>query len=613
LNHRPIRVLMTALAEMLPGKWTRTDDGYEVAMTDKGVFARAEWWHLFLGEREKSLALQRQAVLAAMQTKGFRRKASDPEPEEASDPAAEAESADQHDFFHSLPQALKEQIAANLEETPFYEVEHMTFSNDEEQVGTIGWLSQMPPQTQAMFKTAMQDYINNHLAGAPPAFQKYAIQAQNGLATLDPSKVYFLFQNGGFTVLATPFNGPPSASTTLDLHVPMTMNAPVLSLNQTELANVVYGGADLPPAWKQRAATLRQTGTAVSPDMKMLVYQVYGMGEAAPQAWKQLAAYQRGRVWPNLLPKLPPEDHSAWHPEISRAAQTDWLGERGGMEYVSDYYSHGGYTMPEAQKKLPVRRPLATELDEMASRRDVSWKKDADGIYLVRNNRWYRDDNLEVPQPLLRRWFGALLQARKQEAAAQAAVPVIPQTPEERLAALKQNWDWAADVYNALTPWQIRNGLALFQPEEKDLSAQNDASAAKYYEPVKHHIPQPGEIVPPGFDAYLDTVRRPPFWGLVNRVKGFPHTAQLYGSLDDAGRAALLKGNLPASALSATQLAQAVSLQPLLPQALQAFPPDAVLLRLPYSSQPTARTVFGELSLMRLEVVTPLPARPSAP
>ena len=102
---------------------------------------------LFLGEREKALALQRQAVLSAMQTKGFRRKDTDPNPEE-SDPAIDAEVANQHDFFQSLPQALKEQIAANIEESPFYEVESMRLSNDEEQFGTIGWLSQMPPQTQ---------------------------------------------------------------------------------------------------------------------------------------------------------------------------------------------------------------------------------------------------------------------------------------------------------------------------------------------------------------------------------------------------------------------------------------------------------------------------------
>ncbi len=624
LNKRPLRTLMQALAQMLPGTWTRTRHGYQLAMTKEAVSERAEWWRLFLGEREKALTLQRQAVLAAMQTKGDRRKDSDPDPEQ-SDRAVETDMADQHDFFQALPPALKEQIAANMDGSGFYEVERMGFGGDMEPAGTIGWLSQMSPQTQETFKTALQDNVNR-LAQAPPAYQKYAARAQQDMAALDPSKVYFLFQNGGFVVYATPFNCPMSVSRILDLNVPTTTNTPPLRLDQTELADVVYGGAEMSPQWKRMADAVRKMGDAAPPERKLLAYRVYGMGEAAPPEWKRLAAYQRSRVWPNLLPKLPPDDHSASQVVISRAAQTDWLGEKGHMEYVCDYYSHGGYAMPEDQKKLAVKRPLAAELDEMAARRDVSWTKDADGITLVRNNRWYRDDGLEVPQPLLRRWFGALLQTRREQAARQQAAAqatqgaaqtppqAVLQSPVERTAAMKQNWDWVAEVFSTLTPWQIRNGLSLFQPEEKDLAPQNDATAAKLYEKLKHYVPPPGGIAPPGYDAYTDVTRRPPFWGAVNVVKGFPHTAQLYGSLDNAGRTALLEGRLPASALSAAQLTQAVSLQPLLPQAMQNVPPDSVFLGLISGAVNPGRVVFGEiLPGMRLEVLTPPQNTPPPP
>jgi len=624
LNKRPLRTLMRALAQMLPGTWTPTRHGYQLAMTKEAVSERAEWWRLFLGEREKALTLQRQAVLAAMQTKGYRRKDSNPDPEQ-SDRAVETDIADQHDFFHTLPPALKEQIAANMDESGFYEVERMMFGGDMEPAGTIGWLSQMSPQTQETFKTALQDNVNR-LAQAPPAYQKYAAQAQKDMAMLDPSKIYFLFQNGGFVVYATPFNCPMSVSKILELHVPTTTNTPPLMLDQTELADVVYGGAEVSPQWKRMADAVRKMGDAAPPELKLLAYRVYGMGEAAPPEWKRLAAYQNSRVWPNLLPKLTPEDHSASQVVISRAAQTDWLGEKGHMEYVCDYYSHGGYAMPEDQKKLAVKRPLAAELDEMAARRDVSWTKDADGIYLVRNNRWYRDDGLEVPQPLLRRWFGALLQTRREQAARQQAAAqatqgaaqtppqAVLQSPVERTAAMKQNWDWVAEVFSALTPWQIRNGLSLFQPEEKDLAPQNDATAAKLYEKLKHYVPPPGGIAPPGYDAFADVTRRPPFWGAVNVIKGFPHTAQLYGSLDNAGRTALLEGRLPASALSAAQLTQAVSLQPLLPQAMQNVPPDSVFLGLISGAVNPGRVVFGEiLPGMRLEVLTPPQNTPPPP
>ena len=586
LNARPLRTLMTALAEMLPGTWTRTPHGYQLSMTEQAADARAEWWRLFLGEREKALALQRKAVLAAMQTKAQRRKASDPDPEQ-SDLAVEEERANQHDFFYSLPPALKQQIAANMEESAFYEVGRISFGNGGEQFGTTGWLSQMSPQTQERFKGSLQTNADR-LAQLPPTLQKYAVQAQKDVAALDPSRVYFWFQNAGVGVGATPVNGPPSVSIPLILDVPMTTGLPALTLDQVRLDQAVQK-----------------------------------MGASAPDEWKRLAAYQRSRVWPNTLPKLPPEDQTTWHPTISRAAQTDWLGEQGHMEYVCDYYSHGGYSMPDEQKKLPVKRPLAKELDGMAAKRDVSWTEDADGIYLVRNNRWYRDDDLEVPEPLLRRWFGVLLQVRRQEAARQqetapAATPATApqatvQSPKERTAAIKQNWDWVAEVFSTLTPWQIRNGLSRFQPDEKDLSPQNDATAAKLYEKMKHYVPQPGEVSVPGTDHFAEAARMPPFWWAVNTLKGFPHPAQLYGSLGDEERAALLEGRLSPTSLGASQLTHAASLQPLLPQAMQSFPANSVRLGLLFRGSPSYHVVFMDVPELKLEVITPPQNAPMPP
>ncbi len=630
LNGRPLRVLMTALAQMVPGVWTRTPHGYQLSMTREATTARSEWWSLFLGERAKALAAQHRAVLAAMQTKAKRRQIGDPEPE-ASDHAVEEEVANQHDFFHTLPPALKEQIAATMDETPFYKVGELSYDNGREQFGTVGWLSQMPPETQERFKGTMQDYITNHLAPAPPALQKYATQARQDLAAFDPSRVYFLFQNYGFGVMATPFNTPPSASPLPDMHIPRTEKYPALSLNQKELADEVYGGTLTGPGWKKQADDLRKKGDAAPEEWKFIMYMVYGMGDAAPEEWKQLAAYQRSRVWPNTLPKIPPRAHDDESPMISRAARTDWLGERGHMEYVCDYYSdyisNGSYAMPAEQKKLPVTRPLATELNEIAARHDVSWSKSEDGVYLVRNNRWYRDDGLEAPQPLLRRWFALLLQTRRQDAARaeklqaaappvapsapQPALPTWPQSPEERTATMKQTWDWAAEVFGALTPWQIYNGLAMFQPEERDLAAQNDASE-KRREELKRYIPP--SIGSGGWGIISFNTQRPPFNGAVGTLTGLPHTVQLYASLDDAQRTALLEGRLPVSALSPSQLAQAISLQPLLPQAMQQFPPPSVFLGLLSGARRPYRVVFGDFPWMRLEVSTPpTPAPQSAP
>ena len=626
LNNRPLRTLMTALAQMVPGVWTPTPHGYLLSMTKEAADARSEWWRLFLGEREKALTVQRQAVQAAMQTKARRRQIEDPEPE-PSDHAVEETMANQHDFFHSLPEALKDQIAASMEETAFYDVKDMGYGSGGEKFGAVGWLSQMTPETQEKFKTAMQDHITNHLAPAPPALQKYATQARRDLAAFDPSRVYFQFQNEGLGVMATPYGGPPSVSDILSLNVPRTESFPALSLDQTLMADEVYGGTLTGPGWKKQANDLRKKGDAAPPEWKFIMYLVYGMGDAAPPEWRQLAAYRRSRIWPNTLPKLPPRAHDDRSPIVSRAAQTDWLGEQGHMEYVSDYYadyfSNGGYAMPEAQRKLPVRRPLAKELDEIAAQHDVSWTKDADGVYLVRNNRWYRDDGLEVPQPLLRRWFALLLQTRRQDAAQaerlQAAAPpapqpapqIRPQSPEERTAVMKRTWDWAAEVFSTLTPWQVYNGLALFQPEERDLAAQNDASEKRGEELRRFIPPSAGSS---GWSIISFNTQRPPFSGAVGALKGLPHTVQLYAGLDDAQRTALLEGRLPASALSPSQLAQAVSLQPLLPQALQSSPAASVFLGLLSGGRTPSRVAFGDFPWMGLEVsAPPPPVPPSVP
>ena len=156
LNNRPLRTLMTALAEMVPGVWERTPHGYQLSMTKQAADARTEWWRLFLGEREKSLVRQRRLVLAAMETKAQRLKETDPDLEQWNQ-AAEKEVADQHDFFHSLPQPLKERIAASVNFDAFYQLQDVGFGGEGEKSGFLAWLGQMSADTQEKFKTAMQN------------------------------------------------------------------------------------------------------------------------------------------------------------------------------------------------------------------------------------------------------------------------------------------------------------------------------------------------------------------------------------------------------------------------------------------------------------------------
>ena len=116
--------------------------------------------------------------------------------------------------------------------------------------------------------------------------------------------------------------------------------------------------------------------------------------------------------------------------------------------------------------------------------------------------------------------------------------------------------------------------------------------------------------MPPDFDFLMYITRQPPFNDATSLPKYFSHTVHFYGSLDDAGRTALLGAGLSASTLSPSQLTEAVPLLPLLPQAVQNYPPDAVLLRLPCPPSDAARIGFGAVGTTGLEIVTPPPDAP---
>src|SRR5207245_775632 len=110
--------------------------------------------------------------------------------------------------------------------------------------------------------------------------------------------------------------------------------------------------------------------------------------------------------------------------------------------------------------------PLEEELNRLASDQDSSWKKRADNLYLIRHNRWYRQDALEVPAPLLQKWVSHL-----------PGAPVKPadkeRSPNE---LLRSQVEWEAEVAATLTPWQIIWGLTWAVCDKNSLPENFDIS-----------------------------------------------------------------------------------------------------------------------------------------
>lgn len=171
-------------------------------------------------------------------------------------------------------------------------------------------------------------------------------------------------------------------------------------------------------------------------------------GVTAPAEWQRLAAYQQNRVWKNDLLVL--ADHMSQ--PYRRAEILDWLATQADMEFVGDYYAQLSVPLSLEQKAQKPVRTVKEELNYRASEQDFSWKQRTDSVYLVRNNRWYRDDKMEVAASLLRQWTAAPLPPLN------AKLGQLPDN-EATMRRITAQLDREVDIYTNLTVWQIGNGL----------------------------------------------------------------------------------------------------------------------------------------------------------
>jgi hypothetical protein len=478
LKQRPLRTLMSALAQLLPGQWEQLEEkqGYRLTMQPSAVRRRTEWWRLFLGERERALAEMRSQVLQSIRKVPYRRRLGDPNPEN-SDPALEKERADGQDFLRALPEALQEQIANQMLDFPYYNLLGNSPIGFYEETATIVPLSALSLQ-------AKESLQNNSRV------QRFAAQR-----SINWDEATLRFNNQGFAVMVSLAQANGAAVSTQELIVGNPPKALMLLLDQTWLAE-----------------------------------EVQKMGKKAPATWKQLADYHKSRVWKNAPPSKKPE----MRPRPRRVDALQRLGSQGDIEFVSDYYSLPGSLLPQEEKPAPLTRPLTEELAVFALEYDSSWKLNGDNLYLFRDNRWYREDNLEVPAEYLQEWYapekGRDPRVRRMNAAK------VPSAEE-----IRQRMDWMAEVVMTLNLWQICNGLLYFSPETPPASPQKKSGIE--------------EVTP--FRDLRDSF---PFHDDVTNLLQQYRTVLFYASLAPTLRAALAENRLPYIALNAAQQQEAIAL-----------------------------------------------------
>lgn len=428
---RPVHEIMTALAEMLPGAWQkRGEKQYELVMDSDALDKRRRWWLLFERARSAGLQAYRDQALKAM--RGGSLPSLGSEGGEPVDLEAYEEVKQRSEFFGALPPDLQERIADNLnDKILFMPQRDGAVGSQDDEVGVDVRLSELP--------TRLQETIRNKASG----------MAQRPVNIGDPT---IRFSNNGIALYANITGG--------DRGVPrgmissLTVMAPPSADDMSVLAEL---------------------------DQRELPAKVAKLGDKAPLLWKQLAKYQEGRVWENEKPTGSAPRRGDGRRRL-RPQELAIIAEIFDSEFVSDYYSQIGAMMPPDEEKK-FREHLTTLRSRMTAPKgsdevlnshvaefDLSWKRVPTGIVLVRNNRWYRDDRLEVPAPYLRRVLPAMHSAMMtwSKGMKEWGKQKLPGNGGYAPATYyRERLDIEADIHANLTPWQIANGLQWAVPEEE--------------------------------------------------------------------------------------------------------------------------------------------------
>lgn len=528
MNGRSLRDLMFALEELLPGAWTRVDEKtYRLSLTDEARRRRDRWWKLVAEQREHSRRALEEAALRAM-------RGTPDEFHDVEHAGLRELFAGSAALFQGLPPELQERIAGALHEKA---LDGGSSGSLDTEVGVDVLLRYLPDAIQSQLRDTLREYHS------------------------------------------------PSADSP-NLTVQFT------NLGRTLLASVSDGGQ---PLFDGNAVFHQHIGAALgfSPDTLMrgldhsTIADLGFSQDQIPKHWKPLIEYAKSRVWDNgPLERV----GRRLTDDLRRPVVLEILAEELAIPLVADYHSatREGLSRTEveaARAAFPDRiasegreKVLAGELDRVAARFDASWKR-ASGVYLVRNNRWYRDDLLEVPNKPLDRWIAhrrsrmvplvtwAPTSRTRTSVASPVGRPqgqVIPTVrpaaasaplnlrrmsypPPARMTAvqLQEHLDWEAEVVAELTPLQVSYGLGNAVAEEGrgvPRAAQGETPEEAMAEVVRQTT---GRRVFTQ-DARQIIARRP--------------LLEFYALLDRASRAALIAGTLDPGRLTARQREKAVGL-----------------------------------------------------
>ena len=538
LKQRPLYVLLQSLAQLYDGYWQeRTDkQGYRFAQRLQTIRRRDAWWRLYLNERDQALGKVSADVVADMHSPIKARDPNAPEyQKEPGDPETEAQTARSHNAFGQFADTLQQRIAQAFD--PIY-----TCDLD-------GFQGSAPMEGGAVVR----------LRDLPPDAQKIVQQHAGAFFSNDNPLIHFA--NTGDYIgahLVRPGKDWPETGLHLGgIRRPDALAMAVCSVNHALLAKL------LPPL------PAPAKGTPPAPG-------AHAGRKPRPEGWQQLADWQRKRVWPNDAGNM--ESGHSMNPR--RAERLVWLARQADIEYVSDYYARWAPRRNGKERDEPLAHPLKDELDIVAQKYDVSWKRSSDAVYLFRNNRWYRDDALEVPSAYARALLRRVVPLFT-ERPGEMPVPGSGKMPAFSPAQVRAQLELECEVTNRLTPWQIANGLKWYRLEDGIMPVPSLFDKSEQIHSHASLTDGNGQEVPRASPP-KSAPRRPrvwcPFEEFAHALLEHHRLLDFYNGLGIEQRDALTYGRLAWSALSQEQQKQLAVFAPAVTmECWQAAPAESLL------------------------------------
>ncbi len=408
ISDKPVRELMLALGEVVPGTWVRNEEfGSYTLMPNAGAVKYANsWWRTFNKERDKQFSALRDTLLVLMNRKDFDLPEEELRRKEVQNGLQEVR------FWRGLPRAAQTQITRL---SPFLDT-----------------YQKAPIMSYGLDHGAVfvdrADLPEFSFKGLIHAASQLKLDGRLSASEIDDITGVNVF-GGGSSLIADIVrrNGTTSSS------------GIILSLPRSVMSRIVFSDH----RWLPEAAKKE--------------------GDALPAAWKELLAYQQTTYWPTA----PAAEGAESEPLRAPKRKPDSLAElskKHGFDFVSDYHSlpyrisrprpgdrHPG-TGAGAKPERKTGNDKESELNQAARAHDISWKRSGSGLILFKNNRWYRDDPLEAPDRALEQLQSLYRQAEAAD------------TDEARLM---NHLEMASYALTHLNTWQIANGLRYYTDEAR--------------------------------------------------------------------------------------------------------------------------------------------------